>query len=334
MNEARIKTIDAHTAGEPLRLVVEGLPPVPGETILEKRAFMKSHFDDLRTALMLEPRGHADMYGCVLTEPVTPDGDLGVLFLHNEGYSTMCGHGVIALVTIAIERGLVKIQGERPVLRLDTPAGRVTATAEVEMGRVAAVSFLNVPSFVLHRDLKVTLPDGLEVVFDVAYGGAFYAIGSADQLDLALDVGGAQALIQRGMQVKRAVTDAASITHPFDPDLGFLYGTIFTGSPGESGSHSRNVCIFAEGELDRSPTGTGVSARAALHYAKGELGLGETIRIESILGTSFEVEAVEEQPFGPHAAIVPRVRGRAFITGESEFILDPADPLRDGFLIR
>jgi proline racemase len=330
----RIRTIDAHTAGEPLRLVVDGLPKIPGATILEKRAFMREHLDHLRTALMLEPRGHSDMYGCVLTEPCTPDGDLGVLFLHNEGYSTMCGHGVIALVTIAIERGMVQVEGERPVLRLDTPAGRVTASAAISGGRVRSVSFLNVPSFVLARDVEVALPDGARGSFDVAYGGAFYAIGPADQLGLEIGPDQGRALIERGVEVKQAISEALDIRHPFDADLSFLYGAIFTEPASEPGRHSRNACVFADGELDRSPTGTGVSARAAVLHARGELPLGRPIEIESILGTSFQVEVVEEVTFGPYAAVVPRVTGQAFVTGESTFVIDPEDPLAFGFRVR
>ena len=326
----RISVIDAHTAGEPLRLITRGLPPIPGTTILEKRRHMREHLDHLRTALMLEPRGHADMYGCVLTEPCSEDGDFGVLFLHNEGYSTMCGHGVIALATIALETGLVKADGPEKVLRLDTPAGRVTAVAHLSAGAVERVTFRNVPSFVLLRD-RVVEPEGHGPFrYDIAFGGAFYAIGGTEH-PLTPEHG--STLARLGSEIKRRVVQQEQMEHPFEADLGFLYGTILTGPPMDATRHSRNDCFFAEGELDRSPTGTGVSARAAIHYFRGEIGKNEAIEIESILGTTFTVRPVEEVSFGPHRAIIPEVAGRAFITGTSEFALDPRDPLVHGFRI-
>lgn len=316
----KLKTIDAHTGGEPLRLIVDGLPPLKGRTVLEKRAFMKRELDHFRTALMLEPRGHADMYGCVLTDPQTDDGDFGVIFLHNEGYSTMCGHGVIALVTILLETGMTT----QTVLKLDTPAGRVTALANLNEGRVESVSFLNVPSFVERLGVVV---DG--VSYDIAFGGAYYAIGDPG---LPLEPSGVERLIAEGRRVKSAI--GHDMRHPYESDLSFLYGVIFTGPPSDPSHHSRNVCIFADGEVDRSPTGTGVSARAALHYFRGDIGLDEPIVIESVLGSTFVVEPVEEVEFGGLPAIIPRVTGSAHITGISEFLIDPSDPLRDGFLIR
>lgn len=325
----RIRTIDAHTAGEPLRLVVEGAPPLEGRTILEKRAFMKRHHDGFRTALMFEPRGHADMYGAILTEPATEDGDYGVLFLHNEGYSTMCGHGIIALATILFETGMHTPQGEETIIRFDTPAGRVSATARFAHGRVESVSFLNVPSFAYSHGLRVGGGH-----FDVAFGGAFYAIGEAAALGLRLDPPGSGELIRKGREIKLELAAANLLNHSSASDLGFLYGVIFTGPPENPSHHSRNVCVFADGEVDRSPTGTGVSARAALHFASREIGLFEPIVIESILGTSFTVEVVEEVKFGEHDAIIPKVTGSAFLTGEHEFLIAPEDPLAEGFLVR
>jgi len=333
-----IATVDAHTAGEPLRLVTRGVPPIPGDTILAKRRFVRDRLDGIRRTVILEPRGHADMYGCILTEPVTDDGDLGVLFLHNEGYSSMCGHGVIALVTIALETGCLDRIGKAAdgdhVLRLDTPAGRVTATGWVDQGRVVTVSFENVPSYVSELDATVDVPGIGRVDYDLAFGGAFYAFCDATALGLRLDATAVGELIDVGRRIKSAVMADRSIEHPFEVDLGFLYGTIFVGPPGDAANHSRNVCIFADGEVDRSPTGTGVSARAAIHHARGEIGVGESLRIESILGTAFDVEVARTTRFGDYDAVVPRVSGRAFVTGRSEFVVDAEDPLRDGFLLR
>ncbi len=330
----RLGTIDAHTAGEPLRVIVDGYPDLPGETMLQKRACALEHHDHLRRALMLEPRGHADMYGCVLTPPVTPDGDVGVIFMHNEGYSTMCGHGIIGLVKVGIECNLLQVSGDKPVIRIDTPAGRVTATAQINNERVESVSFLNVPSFLLERDLHVDVPGLGDVTCDLAYGGAFYAYVEAASVGAEITPSNHSRLVDIGMRIKRAVMSSCEIIHPVgNTDLNFLYGTILV-QPGSSPVHSRNICIFAEGEVDRSPTGTGVSGRAAIHHARGELGVGEAITIESVIGTSFDVRVAEMAAVGDIPAIIPEVTGAAFITGRHEFLLDPADPLRQGVLLR
>lgn len=330
----RITSIDAHTAGEPLRIITGGLPPIPGETILAKRRYAKAHLDGLRKALMWEPRGHADMYGAILTEPVTPDGTLGVLFLHNEGWSTMCGHGVIGLVKVGIETGLIKATGERPVVRLDTPAGRVTAYAEMDRGRVRSVSFDNVPSFAFALDQEADVPGVGRVRYDIGFGGAFYAYVRAEDLGVRIAPDEFRTLIDLGTRIKHAAQAATPPHHPFEEDLSFFYGTIIVGPAHDPANHSREVCVFADGEVDRSPTGTGVSGRAALHHARGEIGLHEPFVVESILGTSFTGEVVEETTFGTFAAVVPRVSGTAHIVGRNEWLIDPEDPLREGFILR
>jgi trans-L-3-hydroxyproline dehydratase len=327
----RVTTIDAHAAGEPLRVITGGIPPIPGETILEKRRYARENLDHLRRALIFEPRGHADMYGCLLTEPVTPDGDLGVLFIHNEGYSTMCGHGVIALVTVLLETGMLE---PRDFIRLDTPAGRVTARANFDGQRVRGVAFENVPSFAYMLDRSLNVPGIGDVQFDVGFGGAFYVYCKAETLGVRVIPEEFRKLIETGMAIKRAVMDSLEIRHPFEGDLGFLYGTIIDGPPLEAGADSRNVCIFAEGEVDRSPTGTGVSGRVALEHAKGRLRVGEPLVIESLIGTRFTGRVVRETTFGEYAAIVPEVEGSAYITGSHEFLIAPNDPLKEGFILR
>lgn len=326
----RITAVDAHTEGEPLRVIVDGLPPLPGDTILAKRRYAQTHLDGLRRALMWEPRGHADMYGAILTPPVTPDGDVGVLFLHNGGFSTMCGHGIIGLVTVGLETGLLT---DRTV-RIDTPAGRVTAVAEWDGSRVTAVSFHNVPSFVYRLDETVDVPGLGAVRYDVAFGGAFYAFVQADEVGVGLTASHFRQLIDVGQRIKQAVMASLPIVHPVADDLGFLYGTIFVGAAHEAGHHSRNVCVFADGEVDRCPTGTGVSARAALHFAKGEIGVGEPFVVESILGTTFTAMVAETTTFGGYTAVVPQVTGSAYITGINQMVINPHDPLRQGFLLR
>jgi trans-L-3-hydroxyproline dehydratase len=333
-NWIRITSIDAHTAGEPLRIITSGLPEIPGATILEKRRYAQEHLDYLRTALMWEPRGHADMYGAILTEPVTPDGDLGVLFIHNEGFSTMCGHGIIGLAVVGVDTGLIPLENKGEEIRIDTPAGRVAAYVRRENGRVVEASFLNVPSFVYALDQEVDVPGLGGLRYDVAFGGAFYAFCRAEEIGLELTASDFQRLIEVGRRIKQAVMEALPIHHPFEPDLSFLYGTIIVGAAHEQRHHSRNVCIFADGEVDRSPTGTGVSARAAIHYARGEIGLGEPFTVESILGTCFTGEVTGVTPFGPYEAVIPRVSGMAYVTGRSEWLIDPVDPLNMGFILR
>lgn len=324
----RITTLEMHTGGEPLRVITSGLPDLEGNTVLEKRRYFRDHYDALRTGLMFEPRGHADMYGAVITR--SRDADFDVFFLHNEGYSTMCGHAIIALTKLVIEAGL--IQGDR--VSFNVPAGRIESKAVIRDGKVVETAFHNVPSFLYRRDQSIHVP-GLDTVrYDIAYGGAFYAIVEAEPLGLTLDESAYTRLIETGRTIKHAIMKAMPIEHPYEADLSFLYGTIFTGPPRKRGHHSRNVCVFAEGEVDRSSTGSGVSARAALHHARGELSLGAPLTIESILGSTMTVKAVETLRFGPHDAIIPEVSGTAHLTGRNEFWFDPNDPLQNGFILR
>jgi len=317
-----------------LRVLVDGYPEVLGETILEKRKFFRDHLDHIRKGIMWEPRGHADMYGAVLTGPCTREADFGTFFLHNEGYSTMCGHAIIALTKFVLDTGLIERTGDTPSLIIDAPPGKIVSTAYRNQGVVNSVSFKNVPSFVLYRDQQVEVQGLGMVKYDVAFGGAFYAIVDADQMNISLEPSGVGKLIDIGMQIKRSVMKQQPIRHPFEEDLSFLYGTIFTGKPLNPGRDSRNVCIFANGEVDRSATGSGVSARAALHHARGEMNLGELMEIESILGTTMKVELAELTTFGPHKAVIPRVSGTASFTGSNNFYYDPGDPLKEGFIIR
>jgi proline racemase len=332
----RITTLDTHAAGEPLRIIIGGLPALEGATILERRRFMRENYDHVRRALMWEPRGHYNMYGCVLTPPVTPEADLGVLFMHNEGYSTMCGHGVIALVTTLIESGAVPVKGRQTPVNLDTPAGLVRATAHIAAdGQVERVSFLNVPSFVYARDVTLDLAPDQRILVDIVFGGAFYAIVPAAAVGLLVAPEQTAQLVAAGEAIKRAVNATLPIQHPTEADLSFLYGTILTGPAESSAHHSRNICVFANAEVDRSPTGTGVSARLALHYAKGEIADDQQILIESILGSAstFSGRIAGHAQVSRYPAVVPEVGGTAFITGRHEFIVSPSDRVGQGFLL-
>jgi trans-L-3-hydroxyproline dehydratase len=330
----RITTIDTHTEGEPFRVITSGFPDLKGNTILEKRRYVKTHFDHLRTALMWEPRGHADMYGCIVTPPVSDGADFGVLFLHNEGFSSMCGHGIIGITKVAVETGLVQMKSPETTVVIDAPAGRITAHALVHEGFVHKVRFENVPSFVLSMNDTIEIPGMGNIPYDIAYGGAFYAFVRAEDVGIETKPEDTPKLIEKGMAIKRAIMASRRIAHPFEKDLSFLYGTIFVGPPKSDSAHSRNVCIFAEGEVDRSPTGTGVSARMALHFAKGDIGIDEPLVIESIIGTTFTGRVLKPVSYGPHQAVIPEVEGTSYITGKHEFLIDPRDPLKDGFILR
>ena len=333
-NWLKITTIDAHTGGEPFRVIVDGFPELRGNTILERRRYAKEHYDHLRTALMWEPRGHADMYGCILTTPVTADADFGILFIHNEGFSTMCGHGIIGIVTVVLGTGMLPIVSPTTIIKIDSPAGLITAYANIKDNQVKSVSFHNVPSFVAAPDEVVEVPELGKVRYDLAFGGAFYAYVNAGDVGLTCTPKDYRSLIETGMSIKNAVTTNKRIVHPFEKDLGFLYGTIFIGPPTQTGSHSRNVCIFAEGEIDRSPTGTGVSGRLAIHHYRGEIDVDEEIIIESIIGSKFSGKVVREITFGPYHSIIPEVTGQAHIVGRNELWINPADPLKEGFILR
>ena len=328
----RIGTIEMHTGGEPLRVFISGLPPIEGRTVLEKRRYFREHYDYIRTGTMWEPRGHADMYGAIITPSDTADFD--VFFLHNEGYSTMCGHAIIALTKLVFETGMIRKEGDRPQLTINVPAGTIHAQALMEKGKVRKASFRNVPSFVYLREQQVEVPGIGHVRFDIAFGGAFYAFVDTESLGLELMPEEFTRLIDYGRRIKHAVITSFPIKHPFEEELSFLYGTIFTGKALDPRHHSRNVCIFAEGEVDRSATGSGVSARAALHHARGELNLNEKIVIESILGSTMTVQVVEATKFGSYDAVIPEVSGTASITGRNEFYFDPDDPFRRGFILR
>lgn len=334
----QIKTVDMHTGGEPLRVIVDGFPELKGNSVLEYRRYCKENLDHLRTAMMFEPRGHADMYGCVLVPPNDDEGDFGILFLHNEGYSTMCGHAIIAISTLAVEMNWIKVKEGDNILKIDAPCGRIASFVNVKNGKITGVCFHCVPSFVVGLD-RIVLVDGLgEVTYDLAYGGAFYAFVdmAKNNFDFDLSSESYRVLIAQGMDIKEAVmaTDK-EISHPFEDDLSFLYGTIFIDNQRQdSGADSLNVCIFAQGEVDRCPTGSGVSGRMAIHKARKEIDFGETMTIESITGSVFKGSVVSEADYGPFRAVIPQVEGTAYITGMHTFCIDPKDPMKNGFILR
>ncbi len=328
-----VSTIDAHAAGEPLRIITAGVPPLVGTTILERRRWMEEHHDAIRRALLFEPRGHADMYGAILTPPVSPTAHYGVLFLTNEGYSTMCGHGIIALTTTLIETGMFPATEPETAIVYDAPAGPIAATATVRGNRVERVAFRNVPAFVFADRIAVRTSLGvLEVV--VSYGGAFYALVEAADLGVEVVPERVGELIRLGIEIKRAVEREVEVVHPEEPELRGIYGTIVSAPPAGDGADGRNVTIYAAGAVDRSPCGTGTSAKIAALYARGLLPLGRPYVHESIIGTRFTGTVLQETTVGGHPGVVTEIAGRGFVTGLHQFLIDPDDPTGDGFLVR
>ena len=317
----RFQTIDAHTGGEPLRLIVDGWPEPQGRTILEKREYARRKQDHLRRVLMFEPRGHADMYGALLTKPERADSDTGVLFMHNEGYSLMCGHGIIAVTKILIERKMMP----GPAITYDAPAGQIKA--HYSGGNV---SFINVPSFVLAAGVPVTI-GARTMRVDVAFGGAFYAIVDAEAAGLAVVPEKLTELREMGDAISRAVEKLVKVVHPTEPGLNSVYGTIFTGPPDAEGADLKNVTIFADREVDRSPCGTGTCAVLAVLDAMGLANQERPFVHESIVGSTFSARVSSRTTVGEFAAIVPELTGTASITGEHTFIVEQGDLFPKGF---
>ena len=326
-------TIDAHAGGQPLRIITSGIPPLKGETIRERRDWLREHHDDIRRILLHEPRGHGDMYGAVLTVPEDKTADYGVVFLTNDGYSTMCGHGIIALTTALIETGLFTEQGQETRITYETPAGPIQARATIDKGRVLAVRFRNVPAFRLAKDLAVCV-NGQNVTVDVAFGGAWYAIVPDHALGLDLSRSPAMAVAAAGMDVKRAVANAIDVTHPTDPDLSGLYGTIITGESTSEDATIRNATVYADSAIDRSPCGTGTSALLACRSADGETRVGDSFLNESMTGSVFTGRIVVDTTVGDIPAVITEISGRGAVTGLHQFLVDPTDRLSDGFRLR
>jgi proline racemase len=333
-----IRTTDYHTGGEPFRIVAEPPVPIPGRTVAERRAraIEDPAIQELRAVLCSEPRGHADMYGGFIVAPDDDGAHLGVLFWHKDGFSTACGHGTIALGVWAVESGRVPAPEDGSAdVRIDVPSGRVTARVHREGGRVVRADFLNVPSWVVARDIRVTTSRG-DARVTVAYGGAMYATVSATELGLAVTPEHLGDLIGVGREIKWALDDSDHAKHPSDPRLNGIYGTIWFDELGESAGlvHQRNVTVFADGEVDRSPCGSGTCARLAVLAADGRLPQGTTLRHDSIVGSTFLGTVLETVDVDGRRAVVPQVSGLAHRTGEHVFSIDPHDPLVPGFVLR
>ena len=332
-----IETVEMHTGGEPVRIVTAGYPAVEGATILDKRRYAAEHLDRLRHLLIFEPRGHHDMYGVIPVAPDHPQADLAVLFMHNDGYSTMCGHAVIALGRWAVDSGIVTPAGETATVRIQCPCGLVTArVARRADGSTGEVAFESVPAFALALDREVTVEGYGAVMLDIGYGGAFYAVLPAGSFGLDVLGSATRDLVDAAGAVTQAVKAQVAIAHPDDPDLGFLYGTILTDG-GDGASHDRpsaNICVFADNQVDRSPTGSGVAARIALMRARGMIAEGDTAYFESVTRTIFRGRALADCDAGAYDAVTVEVTGHAHYTGTARFTVEPDDLLAGGFLLK
>ncbi len=329
-----IFAIDSHTMGEPTRIVVGGIPKIPGKTMPEKKAYLEENLDYVRTAIMLEPRGHNDMFGSILTQPTMDEADIGIIFMDGGGYLNMCGHGSIGAATVAVETGMVPVTEPVTELTLEAPAGLVKAKVKVENGKAKEVSIVNVPAFLYKRDVEVDVPGIGKVTMDISFGGSFFAIVKSESLGLDICAANAQKIIEVGMNIIKAVNEQVEIQHPTLPhiktvDLAEIYG------PAKSADATlQNAVVFGQGQLDRSPCGTGTSAKLATLYAKGQLKMNEDFIYESILQTKFKGKVIGETKVGDYDAIIPEISGSAFITGHNQFFIDPEDPVKYGFILK
>lgn len=328
-----ISAIDAHTAGEPTRVVLSGLPPIPGATMAEKKHHMMKHLDCFRTLLMHEPRGHNDMFGVILTPPTTEQAQYGLLFMDHGGYVDMCGHGTMSVTTVLVETGMVPMTEPETSIVFDTPAGLIQGKARIQGDCVVEVSIANVPSFLYSRDVEIDLPGIGKILVDVSFGGNFFAVVKAKDLGVAVHADHVSKLIELGMSVKKAANEKVKVRHPTKEHIDSVELTEIYEEPEASRPFSRSVVIFGRGQLDRCPCGTGTSATMAALFGRGELPLGVEFINESIIGTRFTGKLLSETRVGNFAAVNPLVTGRAYITGIQQFVVDPDDPLRHGFVV-
>lgn len=329
-----IQAIDSHTAGEATRIVVGGIPNIKGNSMPEKKEYLEENLDYLRTAIMLEPRGHNDMFGSVMTQPCCPDADFGIIFMDGGGYLNMCGHGTIGAMTAAIETGVVPAVEPVTHVVMEAPAGIIRGDVTVVDGKAKEVSFLNVPAFLYKEGVEVDLPGVGTVKFDISFGGSFFAIIHASQLGLKIEPQNAGKLTELAMKLRDIINEKIEIQHPTLAHIKTVDLVEIYDEPTHPEATYKNVVIFGQGQVDRSPCGTGTSAKLATLHVKGELKVGEKFVYESILGTLFKGEIVEETKVADFNAVVPKITGSAYITGFNHFVIDEEDPLKHGFILK
>lgn len=331
-----IFAVDSHTAGEPARIIIGGIPKIPGKSMVEKKEYIKRNLDHIRTALMHEPRGHSDMFGAIITPPVSDEADFGVVFMDNSGFYDMCGHGSLAIVTVVVEMGMVDVVEPVTEVIFDTPAGLIRGYAEVENGRIKSVSVRNVPSF-LYRSEIIKIPGIGEIPVDIAFGGNFFAIVNAEDLGVEVNTKNIPELLKYGGLIVNTVNEHIDVQHPEKTHITYVLGARIYDKPSSPEANVKNVVIFGKDptwQVDRSPCGTGTCAHTAMLYAKGKVKLNEELIHESIIGTMFRAKAVEETKVGNYKAIIPEISCKAYITGFCTYVIDSEDPLKHGFLLK
>jgi len=324
--------VDTHTMGEPTRIILKGFPELQGENMMERKKFLEKNYDYYRTALMLEPRGHRDMFGALITKPVNKEADLGVIFMENSGYLNMCGHGSIGTATVAVEAGLVEVKEPYTYVVLDVPAGIIRTKVKVENGRAVEVSFTNVPSFVYEEGLEVEVPGYKKILFDISFGGSFFAVVDSEKTGIAIGQENLATLTDLGMKLLKEINRSFIIKHPY-LDITTVDLVEFYGKADNPKAHLKNVVVFGKSQVDRSPCGTGTSAKLACLYEGKKIALGEEFVYESITGSMFRGKITKEININERKAIVPEITGSAYITGLNRLILSSNDPQKYGFLL-
>lgn len=327
-----IKAIDSHTMGEPTRVIYDGFPELPGDTMMQKKEYLTAHYDHLRSALMLEPRGHRDMFGALMTEPVHEEADFGVIFMESGGCLNMCGHGSIGTAAVIVETGMIPVTEPYTDVVLDAPSGLIRARVHVVDGKAQEVSILNVPSFLYQERQRVSLPEWGEIRFDISFGGSFFALINAEEIGLRLEADNIDRIEALGMKLLTEINRTISVKHP-TLDIKTVDLVEFYSHTDTEKANMKNCVVFGDGQIDRSPCGTGTSAKIASLYARGQQKLGEEFVYESITGSLFRAVAMEETEVGGYKAIIPQITGSAYLTGISQWILDERDPQEYGFLL-
>lgn len=330
LNYKVFETIDSHTMGEPTRIITGGFPELLGATMIERKKYLEENYDHYRKALMLEPRGHKDMFGALLTEPISEEADLGVIFMDTGGYLNMCGHGSIGSSTVAVETGLVRVTEPYTEVVLEAPVGLIRARVRVENGKVIEASILNVPAFLYRKDLEIEIAGYGRLVLDISFGGSFFALIDAEKIGLRIDTENIDQITELGMKIISRLNETIEIKHPY-LDITTVDLAEFYCNPVNPAANKKNVVIFGDSQVDRSPCGTGTSAKLALLYAKGELKIGEEFIYESITGSLFKGIITEKIEINGYQAVIPQITGSAYITGFNRWVIDEADPLKNGF---
>ena len=329
-----IQAVDSHTMGEPTRIITGGIPSIPGKTMAEKKAYLESKMDHIRTGIMLEPRGHKDMFGSIITAPVSEEADIGIIFMDGGGYLNMCGHGTIGAVTVLLETGMVEMKEPYTKVVLDSPAGLIRATAKVENQKVKEVSFKNVPAFHYKNDVEIEVPEIGKIKFDISFGGSFFAIVSAKEIGVKVDPKNTQKLTKVALQIRDIINETVEIKHPTLDHIQTVDLVEIYDDPTHPDANYKNVVIFGQGQVDRSPCGTGTCAKLATLHSKGKIKEGELFVYESILGTLFKGRILDTAKVAEFDAVVPEITASAYITGFNHFVFDNEDPVKYGFILK